>query len=146
MTPDTNPASTEILKQCCAELYESDLAKVLLGDSFHPGGLRLTERLGSLLRLTADSRVLDVASGKGASAFFLAEQFGCHVVGVDYSSRNVANANELADTKGLAPRLRFERGDAEGLSLPDESFDAIICEGAFCTLPSKPATARQFHL
>ena len=73
MTPDTNSASTEILKQCCAKLYESDLVKLLLGDSFHPGGLRLTERLGSLLRLTAESRVLDVASGNGTSAFFLAE-------------------------------------------------------------------------
>src|SRR5258708_12888006 len=116
ITPDANQASTEILKQCCAKLYESDLAKILLGDSFHPGGLRLTERLGSLLRLTADSRVLDVASGKGASAFFLVEQFACHVVGVDYSSRNLANATHLAATKALSPHLPSAPDDPPALS------------------------------
>jgi arsenite methyltransferase len=144
ITPDANQASTEILKQCCAKLYESDLAKILLGDSFHPGGLRLTERLGSLLRLTAESRVLDVASGKGASAFLLAEQFGCHVVGVDYGGQNVANANDLADVKGLASRVRFERGDAERLPFLDASFDAVLCECAFCTFPDKSTAVREF--
>ena len=50
-------SSQEAVKQCCARLYESDFAKILLGDSFHPGGLRLTERLGTLLGLTAQSRL-----------------------------------------------------------------------------------------
>ena len=86
----------ETIKQCCARLYESDFAKFLLGDSFHPGGLRLTERLGTLLELTPRSRVLDIASGKGASALFIAERFGCEVLGIDYSSRNVAAANAAA--------------------------------------------------
>src|SRR2546429_226007 len=54
----------EDVKSCCATLYESDFARILLGDSFHPGGLRLTERLGELLGLKAGIRVLDVASGK----------------------------------------------------------------------------------
>jgi arsenite methyltransferase len=144
ITPDMNPASTEILKQCCAKLYESDLAKILLGDSFHPGGLRLTERLGSLLGLTPEKRVLDVASGKGASAFFLAERFECHVVGVDYGGQNVANANELAHTNGVADLVQFERGDAERLPFPDASFDAVLCECAFCTFPNKIAAVREF--
>jgi len=33
------------VKQCCATFYGSDFARMLLGDSFHPGGTRLTERL-----------------------------------------------------------------------------------------------------
>jgi len=136
MTSELNPADGKIVKQCCAQLYESDLAKILLGDSFHPGGLRLTERLGELLRLTPESRVLDVASGTGTSAFFLAERFGCHVVGIDYSGQNIAQANEFAASKGLALCVRFERGDAEELRFSDKSFDAIICECAFCTFPN----------
>ena len=56
---ETVPGATE-LKQCCANLYESDIAKLLLGDSFHPGGLKLTERLARLLQLGPQSRVLDV--------------------------------------------------------------------------------------
>ena len=64
------------LKACCANLYESEWAKLLLGDSFHPGGLQMTERLGVLLQLQPGMVVLDIASGIGSSAVFLAERFG----------------------------------------------------------------------
>ena len=142
VNPNSDAAAT--LKQCCAQLYASDIARALLGDSFHPGGLRLTERVGLLLNLAPGSRVLDVASGNGASALFLAERFGCHVVGIDYSGENVAGASELASAKKLSSLVRFERGDAEGLFFPDESFDAIICECAFCTFPNKGDAVREF--
>ncbi|HYE71940.1 MAG TPA: methyltransferase domain-containing protein [Blastocatellia bacterium] len=117
---------------------------MLLGDSFHPGGVKLTERLGTLLHLTPHSRVLDVASGKGTSAIHLAEKFGCEVVGVDYGSDNVREANEAAAARGLAGRVWFDQGDAERLPFDDETFDAIICECAFCTFPDKPTAAREF--
>jgi len=137
-------AEQTIVKQCCARLYESDMAKLLLGHSFHPGGLKLTERLGQLLQLTAHSRVLDAASGTGASAVFLAERFGCEVLGIDYSTQNVARANEQAKSKGLGARIRFELADAELLPAPDASFDAVICECAFCTFPDKSTAASEF--
>ena len=144
MTTKPDSATAKTLKQCCVQLYESDLAKILLGDSFHPGGLRLTERLGILLNLTPEACVLDVASGTGVSAFFLAERFGCHVVGVDYGSQAMAQANKLASAKGVAARVNFELGDAERLHFPDASFDAVLCECAFCTFPDKSAAAREF--
>src|SRR5260370_41234408 len=109
MKPELNPAGSKNVKQCCAQLYESDFAKILLGDSFHPGGLRLTERLGSLLDLTPESQVLDVASGNGTSAFFLAERFGCHVVGIDYGAQNIAQANSRAAFRELASRFHSGR-------------------------------------
>src|SRR5260370_18339565 len=96
----------DTVKQCCARVYESDFAKLLLGDSFHPGGVKLTERLGTLLRLTAQSRVLDIVSGKGTSALFLAERFGCEVLGIDYSAQNVKQASAA----GARP-VRFRNGD-----------------------------------
>ena len=136
--------STTSVKQCCARLYESDFAKILLGDSFHPGGLALTERLGSLLGLGPNSRALDVASGPGSSAFFLTERFGCQFVGVDYSERNVQLGNETASEKRLSSKVRFECGDAEHLHFADAWFDAIICECAFCTFADKPAAACEF--
>jgi ubiquinone/menaquinone biosynthesis C-methylase UbiE len=133
----------ETVKQCCARLYESDVAKLLLGDSFHPGGVQLTESLGEILRLGPESRVLDVASGKGTSAIFLAERFGCEVTGIDYGSQNVDEANREA-AKHLGERVRFERADAELLPVPDASFDAVICECAFCTFPNKSIAAGEF--
>ena len=137
-------ADGQTVKQCCSRLYESDLAKLLLGDSFHPGGLDLTRRLGQILQLTPESRVLDVASGRGTSAVFLAEHFGCQVLGLDYGGENVQRATELAATSGLSGRVRFERADAESLPVENAAFDAIICECAFCTFTDKSAVAREF--
>src|SRR6516164_1388708 len=66
MRPE-NKLSTqpETLKRCCSAAYETDFARMLLGDSFHPGGLDLTGHLGVLLDLRPGLRILDVASGAG---------------------------------------------------------------------------------
>ncbi|MDX1613638.1 MAG: class I SAM-dependent methyltransferase [Candidatus Promineifilaceae bacterium] len=131
------------LKACCAAVYESDWARLLLGPSLHPGGLSLTRQLGELLDLGPTSRVLDVAAGSGASARFLAETFGCRVVGLDYSDQAVEQANAASAADGLANRVRFRQGDAERLPFDDASFDAILCECAFCTFPDKPTAAAE---
>ncbi len=132
------------VKQCCATFYGSDLARFLLGDSFHPGGTKLTGRLGTLLNLTPGSSVLDVASGRGTSAFHLAEVFGCNVTGIDLSEENVRLATADRERRGLAERVQFQLGDAERLPFGDATFDAIVCECAFCTFPSKLVAAQEF--
>jgi arsenite methyltransferase len=132
------------VKACCATLYESDLTRFLLGDSLHPGGLQLTGELGRMLALGPASRVLDVACGKGTTPVFLAKEFGCEVLGIDYSEQNVAAARSLAQAEHVDSRVRFERGDAETLPVADGAFDAVICECAFCTFPGKAAAAREF--
>lgn len=142
--PAPEPDEAAHVKQCCARLYESEIVSRLLGDSFHPGGAALTRRLGELLDLTPDHRVLDAASGKGSSAMLIAQQFGCAVIGVDLSTRNVAFATAEADRLGLSRRLSFEVGDAEHLPLDDASVDAVVCECAFCTFLDKPRAAREF--
>jgi SAM-dependent methyltransferase len=137
-------ATNEAIKACCAAVYESDWARLLLGESYHPGGLALTEQLGTLAGLGPGMRVLDVASGSGASAIYLSERFGCEVVGVDYSHAAVAAANEAAYEAGHASQVSFKVGDAERLTFEDNSFQAIICECAFCTFPDKSTAAAEF--
>ena len=132
------------LKTCCAAVYQSDWARLLLGDSFHPGGMALTEHLGALIDLKPGMRVLDVASGKGASAIALAQKYGCDIVGVDYGSDSVRQANEAAEAAGVAHLAHFQQGDAERLAVEDASFDAVICECAFCTFPGKAEAASEF--
>lgn len=140
----SQPAESADLKNCCAAVYESDFAHMLLGDSFHPGGLTLTSRLGEMLGLEAGMNVLDVASGKGKSAIHLAKRFGCSVVGVDFGAENVREASERAEAAGAENLTRFQQGDAEGLPFPDGTFDAILCECAFCTFPNKETAALEF--
>ena len=141
--PEPSLGPDENVKQNRAQLCASDLGNPLLGTAFHPGGLKLTKRLGTLLQLTSTSRVLDVASGKGTRSIFLAKHFRCQVVGLDCSSQNVTHATELAGANGLSSRVRFNCGDGERLPFPNESFDAVICEGAFCAYPNKSNSARE---
>ena len=136
--------SEQNVKQCCAAFYGSDLARLLLGDSFHPGGTHLTDRLCQLTQITRDSRVLDVAAGHGTSAFHLVQSFGCEVVGVDLSEDNVKLASKDASIRGVANRVSFQAADAERLPFDSRSFDAILCECAFCTFPNKQTAAEEF--
>jgi arsenite methyltransferase len=137
-------APPETLKQCCAAAYDHDAVRILVGDALHPGGTRLTERLGRILNVGSDTRVLDVAAGRGDGALELAARFGCEVVGLDYGQRNVEAAKYRAGERGLADRVSFYCGDAERLPFADASFDAIVCECALCTFPDKPAAVAEF--
>jgi len=137
----TNPAE---VKACCAAAYSSDLVALLLGDSYHPGGQALTRRLAAGLELRTGESVLDVASGRGTSALTIARDHGATVVGVDLSAANVALANGAAQAAGLSDRVGFRVGDAEKLTVPDGSVDAVVCECALCTFPDKPAAAAEF--
>lgn len=136
--------TAEELKSCCAALYEKDWVRLLLGDSYHPGGLALTERLGQLLELRPGMRVLDVAAGRGTSALHLAQTFGCEVVGTDLSAEMVRLATERAAEAGLSGLVSFRQGDAERLPFEAAAFDTVLCECAFCTFPDKPTAAQEF--
>jgi arsenite methyltransferase len=132
------------LKSCCAAAYQSDFARLLLGDSFHPGGLALTERLGQLLALSPSDDVLDVACGRGESAIYLASRFGCRVTGIDLGETNITHATSRAEAANVSAIVRFRLGDAERLDCPDASFDVVLCECAFCTFPDKRTATREF--
>lgn len=132
------------LKSCCAAAYQSDFARLLLGDSLHPGGLPLTERLGNLLALSPRDHVLDVACGRGESAIFLATRFGCRVTGIDLGEDNITHATLRAEAANVSTLVQFRPGDAERLDYPEASFDVVLCECAFCIFPDKPAATREF--
>jgi arsenite methyltransferase len=138
-------ASSENLKTCCAALYQSELVRLLLGESFHPGGEALTLHLGELLQLGPASSVLDVASGAGSSALLLAQHFGCRVLGIEYGLDAVQQANARAQAVGLDHLVSFQQGDAERLPLPEAAFDALLCECAFCTFPDKATAAAELQ-
>ena len=102
--------SERVIKTCCATFYQSDIVRLLLGDVLHPGGLGLTKHLGEVVGLRQTDKVLDIACGRGASAVYLTENFGCHVTGLDYLPENLAAAEAHADSKGVSISHKFQAG------------------------------------
>ena len=81
-----------------------DLAPV---DEFHSRRRRATEELARLLAPTATDRVVDIGSGLGGPARYLAATYGCRVSGVDLTPEFVAAATELTRRSGLAGTVDF---------------------------------------
>lgn len=78
-----------------------------------------------------NSEVLDVGCGYGATAIFLAREYGCRVVGQNISERELELAAERAEEAGLTDLVRFEYGDFHEIPSPDDSFDVIWSQEAF---------------
>ncbi|MCL5289733.1 MAG: methyltransferase domain-containing protein [Bacillota bacterium] len=134
---------TNQIKCACSNFYESDAVKYLLGHSFHPGGLALTQKMGEAVGLKSGHNLLDVASGQGTSACFLARTFGCSATGVDLSKKNLELARSRARQEGIEDKVSFVPGDAESLPFAEKQFDVVVSECAFCTFPSKEIAARE---
>jgi len=92
--------------------------------------VKLVRKSVRALQLEPASAVLDVACGRGASSFVIANEHpGTQVTAVDLLPENIAGARALY---GNAPNLTYREGDASHLELPDASFDRVLClEAAF---------------
>jgi ubiquinone/menaquinone biosynthesis C-methylase UbiE len=133
------------LKKSTARFYEDSFFEMILKDVLHPGGLELTERLAYLAGINENSTVLDIASGKGTSAIFLADKFDCNVIGIDLSEVLVRKATELAKIEGVADQVFFKVSDAERLPFKTDSFDAVISECSLCLFPSKKIALKEMY-
>ncbi len=116
------------------DLKTTDLATV---DEFHIRGRKATIELAEQMMLTKDVRVLDIGSGLGGPARTLAEEYGCHVTGVDLTQAFCDAAEILSDWVNLSERVTFQQGDATDLPLADNQFDAAMTIHVAMNIPAK---------
>ena len=131
--------NTYSAKICCADLYSSEFARLILGDSLHPGGLRATNRLGRAMGLQPGWRVLDLACGLGTSATALSRVFRCHVTGLDLGAEAAQTSRRRAFEEPIPANVAFVRGDAEMPPFRTGAFDAVVIECATSLFADKPA-------
>lgn len=89
--------------------------------------------------VTAGTSVLDIGSGTGGPACYLAQQFGCHVLGVDISTIGHEQAVARARDAGVSHLVQFRLGDMHAVALPPASFDVIMSLDAWCHIPRRVA-------
>ncbi|MCH7622052.1 MAG: methyltransferase domain-containing protein [Chloroflexi bacterium] len=132
-------------KACCADLYQSDLARLILGETLHPGGLALTNRLGRLMGIQRDDWVVDLASGRGVSAMAVSRAFHCRVAGVEFSRAATAGAAAASRAAPVASQACFLQGDAENPPLASSRFDAVLCECSMSIFPDKSRAVQEMR-
>jgi ubiquinone/menaquinone biosynthesis C-methylase UbiE len=97
---------------------------------------RFAGRLLDLLHPSPGSRLLDVGCGSGAVAGQATAWIGAEgwVLGGDIAATMVYLAGQAAAVQG-ATNVSFCQMDAEQLSLPDASFDAVACAFSLFQFP-----------
>lgn len=82
-----------------------------------------TEEFVKLLDLKGGSKVLDVGCGIGGGDFYMAENYGAEVLGIDLSVNMISIALERAI--GLKCACQFEVADCTKRVFANESFDVV---------------------
>jgi SAM-dependent methyltransferase len=98
----------------------------------------------SWLGITSDHHVLEVASGSGGPALYLAQQTGCQITGIDANPGGVTTASRLAALAKQADRVQFQVADATAiLPFEENTFDALLSIDAMNHLPNRLAVLRE---
>ena len=103
------------------------------------------DRFISWLRLEPQQHVLEVASGSGGPARYLAQQTNCYVTGIDANEKGIETATQSLTGSDLADRVRFKLADANGpLPFEDNTFDGATCIDSMNHLPDRANVFREW--
>lgn len=113
-------------------------------DEIHVGGHRATQKLASKIGLVDGQEVLDVGSGLGGPARYLAAEFGCKVTGIDLTEEFCQIAEMLTEAVGLSSLVRFRHGDALQIPFAENSSDIIWSQHCSMNVPDKKSLFAEF--
>jgi ubiquinone/menaquinone biosynthesis C-methylase UbiE len=114
-------------------------------DQFHGRGIEATEEMAGMMEARATDHLLDVGSGIGGPARYLAQRFGCRVTGVDLTAEFCDVARHLTRRLGLQDRVDFRVGDATAMPFGDASFDGAYSMNVSMNIADKAAFYREIH-
>lgn len=117
-----------------SRLTVRDLAPV---DHFHGRGLEATVEMADLLPVSAGDHLLDIGSGLGGPARYMAGRFGCRVTGIDLTDAFCDVARRLTECVGLTARVTFRQASALDLPFAAGSFDAAYTQNVSMNIADK---------
>ena len=106
-------------------------------DQDHFGGIEANDILADKAGIRREHHVLDVCSGMGGPARYLAHRIGCRVTGLDLTRSRYDSAIRLTQLAKLTGLVDFRLGDALNMPFEDGSFDVVIGQEAWCHVPDK---------
>ena len=103
-------------------------------------------RFADQVHVHEQGHVLEVGSGSGGPAVYLAATRGCRVTGIDINEHGVRNGEQLAALKGVADRVTFRIADAsQPLPFPPAAFDAVLSNDAMCHISNRLEVLAEWH-
>jgi sarcosine/dimethylglycine N-methyltransferase len=114
-------------------------------DQFHTRGLAATAELAKLAGITAGMWILDVGSGVGRPARFLAATYGCRVTGVDFSEPFVDAARYLTERTGQGAQVLFRTADALELPFDDGLFNVVLLQHVAMNISDRARLYREIR-
>jgi len=114
-------------------------------DQFHTRGLAATAELAKLAGINAGMSVLDVGSGVGGPARYLAASCGCRVTGVDLSEPFVEAARYLTERTGQSGQVSFKSGSALALPFDDGGFDVVLLQHVAMNISDRARLYREIR-
>ena len=114
-------------------------------DQFHGRGLEATEEIANLLQVAATDHLLDVGSGIGGPARYMARRFGCRVTGIDLTAEFCDVARHLTRLFGLEDKVGFESGDALAMPFAADGFDGAYSMNVSMNIADKAALYREIR-
>ena len=114
-------------------------------DHFHGRGLEATEDMAGMLQVAETDHVLDIGSGLGGPARYVAARFGCRVSGIDLTAEFCDVARHLTALLGLEQRVSISQGDALAMPFDDAMFDGAYSMNVSMNIADKRALYREIR-
>ncbi len=112
-------------------------------DHFHGRGLVATREMVALLAPKSSDRILDIGSGVGGPARWIASKYGCHVTGIDLTADFCRAAESLNAATGMSTQVTIVHGSALALPFPDASFDRAYSQNVVMNIAGKVTFYRE---
>ena len=113
----------EIGKSDSDNLSIKDLTKF---DQFHYHGTDAIDIAIDLLEINSNSKILDVGSGIGGPARYIASKTGAKVTAIELQSDQNNLASNLTNRCGLATKVNHLCGDILDYDFKGQKFDAVV--------------------
>ena len=111
---------------------------LLAFDQYHYHGTTALDLAIARLKLSAESKALEIGSGIGGPARYIADRSGAHVTALELQSDLNGLAETLTRRCGLSDRVRNLCGDALKTPLETAAYDAVVSWLALYHIPDRP--------
>jgi SAM-dependent methyltransferase len=112
-------------------------------DHVHSGGAEATRVLAGALQPAPGLSLLDIGSGIGGPARWIAKHYGCHVTGIDLTSDFCVAARSLNEATGLTEKVTIVEGNALDLPFADATFDLAYSQNVIMNIADKARFYRE---